>query len=35
MRQTVRWYLENAEWLSNVTSGAYQQWTALNYAARG
>jgi dTDP-glucose 4,6-dehydratase len=35
IRKTVRWYLENAAWVSNVTSGAYQQWIAVNYAARG
>jgi dTDP-glucose 4,6-dehydratase len=35
IRKTVRWYLENLEWVSNVTSGAYQQWIAVNYAARG
>ncbi len=35
IRKTVRWYLENMEWVSNVTSGAYQQWIAVNYAARG
>lgn len=32
---TVRWYLENPDWISNVTSGAYQQWISVNYAARG
>ncbi len=35
MQKTVRWYLENAEWVSNVTTGAYQKWIAVNYAARG
>jgi dTDP-glucose 4,6-dehydratase len=35
IRKTVRWYLENMEWVSNVTSGAYQQWITLNYATRG
>jgi dTDP-glucose 4,6-dehydratase len=35
IRKTVRWYLDNMEWVSNVTSGAYQQWIAVNYAARG
>lgn len=33
--KTVRWYLENMEWVSSVTTGAYQQWIAANYAARG
>ena len=35
IRKTVRWYLENTGWVSNVTSGAYQQWIAVNYAERG
>ncbi len=35
MNKTVRWYLENMDWVSNVTSGAYQQWIAANYATRG
>jgi len=25
LRHTVRWYLQHADWLNNVTSGAYQQ----------
>jgi dTDP-glucose 4,6-dehydratase len=35
IRKTVRWYLENMGWVSNVTSGAYKQWIAVNYAVRG
>ena len=35
IRKTVRWYLDNMDWVSNITSGAYQQWIAVNYAARG
>jgi dTDP-glucose 4,6-dehydratase len=31
--RTVRWYLDNAEWLASVTSGEYQKWISLNYAA--
>ena len=34
IEKTVRWYLENAAWVSNVTSGAYRQWTETNYADR-
>ena len=34
MRRTVSWYLEHADWVSDVTSGAYRQWTDLNYAGR-
>jgi dTDP-glucose 4,6-dehydratase len=31
LRKTIRWYLENQEWMENVTSGAYRDWIALNY----
>lgn len=34
MRKTVQWYLENLSWVENVTSGAYQQWLAINYDNR-
>jgi dTDP-glucose 4,6-dehydratase len=34
IRKTVAWYLENLGWVSNITSGAYQQWLTVNYAAR-
>ncbi len=33
LKRTVRWYLDNAEWLENVTSKDYQKWINLNYAA--
>jgi len=33
MRRTVQWYLDNPRWLAGVTSGAYQKWISLNYAA--
>jgi dTDP-glucose 4,6-dehydratase len=33
MRRTVQWYLANGDWLSAVTSGDYQKWMTLNYAA--
>jgi dTDP-glucose 4,6-dehydratase len=33
MRRTIRWYLDNAAWLADVTSGDYQKWISLNYAA--
>jgi dTDP-glucose 4,6-dehydratase len=32
---TVRWYLENPEWIARVKSGAYREWIAKNYGARG
>ena len=34
LRKTVEWYLANAAWVANVTSGAYQQWLTKNYADR-
>ena len=34
LRKTVQWYLDNPDWLADVTSGAYQQWVTKNYAAR-
>ncbi len=35
LRKTVRWYLDNANWVEEVTSGAYRNWVERNYAARG
>ena len=36
IRKTIRWYLDNQDWVGAVTSGDYQSWMALNYeAARG
>lgn len=34
IRKTVQWFLENMDWVSDVRSGAYQQWIELNYAER-
>ncbi|MBW7901206.1 MAG: dTDP-glucose 4,6-dehydratase [Rhodocyclaceae bacterium] len=34
IEKTVRWYLDNADWVADVTSGAYRQWTEQNYGAR-
>jgi dTDP-glucose 4,6-dehydratase len=31
IRKTVRWYLDNQQWVDNVTSGAYQQWVGKQY----
>ncbi len=31
IEKTVRWYLDNAEWVRHVTSGAYRQWTETQY----
>ena len=34
IRKTVQWYLDNAGWVADVTSGAYRQWTDQNYGQR-
>lgn len=34
IRKTVQWYLDNAGWVSNVKSGAYQTWITQNYSER-
>jgi dTDP-glucose 4,6-dehydratase len=34
LAETVRWYDENAAWVSGVRSGAYREWIDANYAAR-
>jgi dTDP-glucose 4,6-dehydratase len=31
LRKTVRWYLDHAGWVAEVTSGAYREWTRLQY----
>jgi len=33
MRRTIRWYLDNAQWLTDVTSGDYRHWVERHYAA--
>jgi dTDP-glucose 4,6-dehydratase len=32
IRKTVRWYLQNEEWVRDVTSGSYRQWIATHYS---
>ena len=34
LAKTVRWYLDNAEWVAQVQSGDYQNWIEQNYGAR-
>ena len=34
IEKTVRWYLDHACWVTNVTSGAYRQWLDTNYQGR-
>ncbi|GDX95491.1 dTDP-glucose 4,6-dehydratase [Planctomycetia bacterium] len=33
IERTVRWYLDNQEWVANVTSGAYREWIDRQYVA--
>ena len=32
IRKTVRWYLDNEEWVNDVTSGSYRQWISTQYS---
>ncbi|HEY0962616.1 MAG TPA: dTDP-glucose 4,6-dehydratase, partial [Pseudomonadales bacterium] len=34
IRKTVQWYLENQQWVGNVTSGNYRKWMDTNYKER-
>ncbi len=34
IQKTVKWYLENQAWVSNVTSGDYKNWMSENYQGR-
>ena len=34
IRRTVEWYLSNAAWIQQVTSGDYRNWIAANYETR-
>ena len=34
LKSTVRWYLENSEWVESVRSGEYRQWIERNYINR-
>jgi dTDP-glucose 4,6-dehydratase len=33
IRKAVRWYLENEEWVREVTSGSYRQWIETHYSS--
>lgn len=35
LRSTVKWYINNQDWIQNVRSGEYRQWVATNYEQRG
>ncbi len=32
--KTINWYLDNADWIENVQSGAYRDWVEKNYGSR-
>jgi dTDP-glucose 4,6-dehydratase len=32
IRKTVQWYLQNEDWVTQVTSGSYRQWMAKHYS---
>ena len=34
LARTVGWYLDHADWVAHVKSGAYRQWLETNYASR-
>jgi dTDP-glucose 4,6-dehydratase len=34
LRKTVRWYLDQTDWVANVQSGAYRDWVSANYTQR-
>ena len=34
IEKTVKWYLDNDDWLKNVTSGEYKNWINKNYSNR-
>jgi len=34
IRKTVRWYLDHADWVARVQSGAYRDWVSTNYGER-
>ena len=34
IRKTVRWYLDNMDWVENVASGEYRKWLETNYQER-
>ena len=34
LRKTIHWYLNNAAWINDVTSGEYRRWVDINYTNR-
>jgi dTDP-glucose 4,6-dehydratase len=35
IRKTVRWYLDNPQWVADVQSGAYREWVSQQYDTQG
>ena len=35
IRKTVAWYLDNADWVANVQTGAYRDWVSKQYTSQG
>ena len=33
IRKTIHWYLDNQDWVRNVTSGDYKKWIEKNYSS--
>jgi len=34
LENTVKWYLENREWMEEISSGEYRNWLEKNYTKR-
>ena len=34
IEKTIRWYLDQPEWIAHVKSGAYRDWIETNYAGK-
>jgi dTDP-glucose 4,6-dehydratase len=34
LEKTIQWYLKNEDWINNIISGEYRNWTEKNYRAR-
>jgi dTDP-glucose 4,6-dehydratase len=34
LKKTIRWYLDNSEWVERVQNGAYREWLTANYGQR-
>ena len=34
LEKTIKWYLDNQDWVENIQNGAYGDWVSANYSAR-